>query len=319
MKTSSKTLTNIFVSHEDGIWRVNLLTFLILAFLVGWLGIHWDSYPLDFVDFTKGVYNKDFWQSCLVNFHTSLVDFILLTLVAERAIQKIKQSRLKQEEKLELERKAQNEIRIIEEHQMLAGLNRQSHVPNHEAFFALLRLSTMATDDVKPDSFDLSTLIFERFQTRRPHDFHQFNFSQSGLKDCQLKGWTFNNCRFRHFDFSGKKSNLENFTFNHSEMLKTNFEGAKLHRAKFEKCNLQGAKFSDSDIRYSEFSDCEFNSAIFDKAKINNCTFWGTCPARAQLQLALVVFPITVGGILCHDWKEFDIAYGSGQIPQRAT
>ncbi|MFM0734352.1 pentapeptide repeat-containing protein [Paraburkholderia sediminicola] len=318
MKTISRKLANFFVSHENGIWRFNFLTLLILSIPLIWLSIHWDNYPLDFVNFTQGVYSKDFWQNCLVNFHTSLVDFLLLTLVAERAIQKIRQSRLKQEEKLELERKAQNEIRIIEEHQMLAGLTAQSKVPNYEAFFALLRLSTMAISEVKPDSFDLSNLIFEGFQTRRPHDFHQFNFSQSGLKNCQLKGWTFNNCRLKHFDFSGGKSNLENFSFNHSEMLKADFKDSKLQRAKFERCTLQGANFLNSDIRYGEFLNCEFNSAIFDKTKMNNCTFWGTCPTRAQLQLAQDVFPITIGGTLCQDWEEFENAYGSGKIPQKS-
>ena len=303
-----QVIKNWFIDGDSGLKRFNYTVLLIALLALVALGLTWSSLPLQIWPFDSiyGIYNKDFWSSCLVNFHTSVVDFALLTIIAGKITDKIDKSREDTRQKIEDDRRKDNELRIFEEERILG---KAKLLPNegvsHKAFFALLQLGKMQAKGSDGDRLNASELSFCGLSPSASASYTYYNFSQSKFSGCTLKKWIFTGCLMKHTQFSGAETNLVNAEFKDCTLYRASYDGASIQRAEFKSCMLEEVSFKGAALANINFRECDFRKVDFTGANLKNISFFQKYPSVESLKAADVVFPIYVNSTECKDWPDY--------------
>ncbi|KUY86219.1 pentapeptide repeat-containing protein [Burkholderia sp. RF4-BP95] len=302
-----------FLDGDNGLKRFYVTILLISLLVLVSLGLTWATLPVQIwpFDSSYGIYNKDFWSSCLVNFHTSVVDFALLTIIAGKITDKIDKAREESRIKSENVRRINDELRIFEESRILgkASLLANNGV-SHKAFFALLQLGKMDTEGFDSKTLDASELNFSGLSTSKGASYANFNFSQSDFSGCSLEKWEFIGCLMRFAIFSGNNTKISKTQFTGCNLEGGVLDNVNLLRSEFTSCSLKKSSFKGATLAHVIFRRCDFDRIDFSGANLKNCSFHEKYPTIKSLQAAINIFPVTLDGKVCQNWLEYKQAGG---------
>lgn len=293
MKKILAWLRRRFLHPTQGIIYFNVIPLMILSAIAGSLGWYWDAFPIARLDFSHGIYDKDFWKNCLINLHSSIFDFFVLTVVFGYFAERLSRSK-----------KVGDETRVLDEQRIIKRLGITAEFTvNVDALVALRRLVRMEAVGVDASELNFSGLVLlkgERFVKTNLSDavLEGAGLAQVGFDRCIAK-----RCKFSH-DVQAKSSDMQSVTFYKSDMEKAVFVKAKLSMASFTACNLQKVNFHSANLKTAKFKNCKFNLAVFDGCDLSGAEFEGTWPSMDQFRRAHRVQHLKVNGVLCRDFAE---------------
>lgn len=315
----------------------NLLILLLSSFLLWLFGYFWDSAPPAMLDFTVGAYDKEFWKNCLINLHSSIVDFLILTLIAGFFVKRFEEAQKEAErDKLEERRrtaalqarrqKVEDELRILEEQRIVQHLEMDTadagvkFEARPEAVVAMRRLV-----ELKEEGFDASQLNFSRIALPKAAALVDVNLSDCTFRKAALAQTVFRNCLMKRADFSSSEEDgkaaqvtLEGAEFHAGSWDKANFQRAKLSRVRFHRCELVKVDFSYANLKTAEFNYCSFKSVIFSESELAGAQFRGTWPAWEQLKRAASIYPMRINDRLCESEEDL-LAAMTAEAPREGV
>ena len=261
--------------------------------------VRWDSLPPRVLDFTIGAYDKEFWKNCLVNLHSSIFDFIILTILWNLL-----------SSRLDRYRKIDEELRIIEVQRVRQKYYSEAG-DDLDAVTSLRRIIELDALEA-----DVSEVSFALLELPKKTAIRGMNMSDCKFSGAALEQTCFRDCILKRAEFTNfsnsaarrdRRADLGGIEFQRCNLEKASFADVKLSRAVFIQCDLNTVDFRASNLKAAVFDGCQFNQTSFVGVTMMAAEFRRSWPTLEQLDEASKVFPIKINGQLCRNRTEAGI------------
>ncbi len=192
--------------------------------------------------------DENFWASLIVNLHTSLLDFIVYSVILYFLI--------------EMNRKKK---KIAEYHENLENARGWKHA--HATSTILANVKFLLRYGIQ--NVDLKDCYFKGHYIRG--EFENADFSSSEFTDMKANGWKAKNCYMNQTSILGTR-------FRRSQ-----FIGGRIENTIFGDCDTQGLRFENVSLARSSFVDCKLLKAFFIECNLENVSFVGADLTRATM------------------------------------